>query len=205
MFCVQRKNIFHCAHKEGARCDSTHSYPGVTPLILISALNLKKIYSASYPGGYTPRENTKFTHWVNCTGCVTPTKSIPTRQAIHARSRNHCCRGKAISITYLSLCMRPWMRACARACVRGGCSRVWACACARTCSLAYPACIAYATCFIVLCALFGCTRFFDIISWRRHFRKNVAEHKMCILIFSTAFIQNASHCKNNSARYCHKC
>jgi hypothetical protein len=198
VFWVQRKNIFHCAHKEGIQ-----KVPGVPPVTLISALNYKNIYSAFYPADYTPRENTKFTHWVNWIGCVTPTKSIPTRQAIYARSRNHCCRGKAISITYLWLCMRPWMRACA--CVRGGCSGAWASACARTCSLAYPACIAYATCFIILCALFGCTRLFDIISWRRHFRKNVTEHKMCILIFSTAFIQNTSHSKKNSARYCHKC
>ena len=37
------------------------------------------------------------------------------------------------------------------------------------------------------------------------FRKNVTEHKTCILIFSTTFIRNISNSKNNSARYCHKC
>ena len=40
-----------------------------------------------------------------------------------ARSRNHCCRGKAISITYFSVCV------CARACERG---------------FNYPACNAHA-------------------------------------------------------------
>jgi hypothetical protein len=30
------------------------------------------------------------------------------------------------------------------------------------------------------------------------------EHKMCVLIFSTDFIQNISHSKKNSARYYHK-
>jgi hypothetical protein len=28
---------------------------------------------------------------------------------------------------------------------------------------------------------------------------------MCVLIFSTTFVWNFSHSKNNSARYCHKC
>jgi hypothetical protein len=33
----------------------------------------------------------------------------------------------------------------------------------------------------------------------------VTEHKMCALIFSTTLIQNTSHFKKNSGRYCHKC
>ena len=31
---------------------------------------------------------------------------------IEARSRNHCCRGKAISITYLSVCVLARARRC---------------------------------------------------------------------------------------------
>ena len=48
-----------------------------------------------------------------------------TRQAMNlyhnteARSRNHCCHGKAISITYFCVCMcvRALVRMCAYACV----------------------------------------------------------------------------------------
>ena len=36
-------------------------------------------------------------------------------------------------------------------------------------------------------------------------RKKVIEHKMCVLIFSTPFVYNISHSKQNSARYCHNC
>jgi hypothetical protein len=47
---------------------------------------------------------------------------------------------------------------------------------------------------------------FSTLSHKRHdSRKNVTERKMCISIFSTTFVQNISHSKNNLARYCHKC
>jgi len=36
---------------------------------------------------------------------------------------------------------------------------------------------------------------------RQDFRKKVIEHKMCVLIFSTTFVRNISHSKNNSAKY----
>jgi hypothetical protein len=39
---------------------------------------------------------------------------------------------------------------------------------------------------------------------RQDFRKNVIEHKMCSLIFSTTFVWNISHFKKNSARYNHR-
>ena len=58
------------------------------------------------------------------------------KRNIEARSRNHCCSGKTISITY-SECV---------------------------CSLSYPACNAHAPYYIVICDLSGCTIFFRIIS-----------------------------------------
>jgi hypothetical protein len=48
--------------------------------------------------------------------------------------------------------------------------------------------------------------YFFTLSHKRHsFRKNVIGHKRCILILPTIFVKNISHCKNNSARYHHKC
>jgi hypothetical protein len=48
--------------------------------------------------------------------------------------------------------------------------------------------------------------YFLKLSYKRHnFRKNVAEYKMCVLIFPTNFTLNISRSKKNSARYCHKC
>jgi len=37
------------------------------------------------------------------------------------------------------------------------------------------------------------------------FGKNVADHKVRVLIFCTTFVWNISHSKMNSAIYCHKC
>jgi hypothetical protein len=39
---------------------------------------------------------------------------------------------------------------------------------------------------------------------RRDFRENVIEHRIFVLIFSTIFVWNTSHSKNNSATDCHK-
>jgi hypothetical protein len=37
------------------------------------------------------------------------------------------------------------------------------------------------------------------------FGKNVIEHKMCFLIFSTTFVGKISHSKKNSLKYYHRC
>jgi hypothetical protein len=34
-------------------------------------------------------------------------------------------------------------------------------------------------------------------------KKELTEHKMCIVIFTATFVCNISHSKKNSARYCH--
>jgi len=36
-------------------------------------------------------------------------------------------------------------------------------------------------------------------------KKNVTEHKICVLTFSTNPVENMSHSKKNSARYYHEC
>ena len=47
---------------------------------------------------------------------------------------------------------------------------------------------------------------FSTLSHKRHdFRKNVIEHKMCVLISSITFIWSVYYLKNNSARYYQKC
>ena len=46
------------------------------------------------------------------------------------------------------------------------------------------------------------------LSHKRHnFRqkKKVIKYKMCVLSFSTTFVTNISHSRNNSAQYYHKC
>ena len=57
---------------------------------------------------------------------------------------------------------------------------------------------------IVICGLPGSTIFSAIFHKRHNFRENVSELKMIVLIFSTSFIWNISHCKESSARSYHK-
>jgi len=47
--------------------------------------------------------------------------------------------------------------------------------------------------------------YFSTLSHKQHdFRGTFTEHKMGVLIFSTTFVWNTSHSRNNSTR-CHKC
>ena len=90
---------------------------------------------------------------------------------------------------------------CARACARARGrvhARSWR-------SLAYPARNACAPYCNVIWPL-GLVPYLSALSHKRcDFRKQVIEHKMCVLIFSTTFLQNVSHFKKNLARYFHKC
>jgi len=90
------------------------------------------------------------------------------------RSRNHYCRGKAVSITYsecasITLVIQHLKRMC---CI----------------TLSSVACLA--------------ELYFYTLSHKRHdFLGKGIVHKICVLIFSTTFVCNISHSKNNSARY----
>jgi hypothetical protein len=64
------------------------------------------------------------------------TQAMIVQQNVEARSRNHCCRGKAITITY-------WVDVC---------------------NLSYPARNAHVPYYIVVCGLVGSAAFFYIIS-----------------------------------------
>jgi len=72
------------------------------------------------------------------------------------------------------------------------------------CSLSYPSCKAHVPYCIVICDLSVCTIFSTVFHTRQDFRKKVTEHNTCVLIFSTNFVWNISHTKENWARYYHK-
>jgi hypothetical protein len=96
-----------------------------------------------------------------------------------ARSRNHCCRGKAISITY-SECVSVALV------IQHG-KRMRCIILESVASLSLP--------------------YFSTLPHKRHdFRgeKNI-EHKICVFDFLYNFCRNISHPKKNLARYCHKC
>jgi hypothetical protein len=116
------------------------------------------------------------------------------------RSRNHCCRGRATSITYWSVCACLCVRVC-----------MWipgivsVCTPIRAHSLANRARNAYAPYCDVICGPPVSTTYLTLYHIRCNFRKKVIEHKMCVFIFSTTSVQNITHFKSNLARYRQKC
>jgi len=72
------------------------------------------------------------------------------------------------------------------------------------CSLIHPAQKAHTPCYNVICGPSGSSIFSHISHELHDFLEKVMEYKMCVLIFSTTFVQNISHSKKNSARRYHK-
>jgi hypothetical protein len=99
------------------------------------------------------------------------------KRNIEARSRNHFCRGKAMSITNYECVSVALVIQHAKLMHRIILSSV--------------ACV-------------GLTEFSTLSHKSYDYRKKVTEHKMCVLIYSTNFIWNISHSENNSVHYCHK-
>jgi hypothetical protein len=76
------------------------------------------------------------------------------KRNIAARSRNHSSRGKAVSVTYTSVCL---------------------CSC-----LVYPTCKERASYYTVIYGLSISVIFFHIISYKWHdFWKNIIKYKIC--------------------------
>jgi hypothetical protein len=100
------------------------------------------------------------------------------RRNIEKRLRNHCCREKAIRITYFE---RVFVALIIQHAKR-----------MRRIILSPTACPA--------------VPYFSTLSHKqRNFREEVIEHKMCVLMLSTTFVWNISHSKKNSARNYHNC
>jgi len=104
-----------------------------------------------------------------------------TRQAMNiynneARSCNHCCSGKAISITYAECVFVASFIQHAM----------------HMCHLSSVACLAL--------------QYFSTLlhNWQ-DFRKKVIENKMCVLIFSTTCVWNISHSKMKWKTFDKKC
>jgi hypothetical protein len=89
---------------------------------------------------------------------------------IKARSRNHCCRRKAL-LHILSVCV---------------------------CSLSYPACKAHAPYYIIICGLSDYTTFFPRFLKKGTIfgARGKLLSKACNFIFSITFVQNISHSNN---------
>jgi hypothetical protein len=141
---------------------------------------------------FTNSSTVTVTNWIKGWVGPTVTEGMDVNRKKHemyvardteARSRNHFCSGKAMSITYF----------CVSLCV---CGSTVAGVCMRACRLTYPTCKAPPYCHLLPLWLH---LFSALFRERQNYRKGVAGRKICILIFSITFIWNISHSKKNLA------
>ena len=124
----------------------------------------------------------RINHYGICVSTIRVKKK--TRQAIYvqlnteAHAYNHCCCGKAISITYSeAVCVALVIQHTKRMfCII---QRPVACP-----ALPYLSTLSHK---------------------RRNIKKKVIEHKICVLNLSTTFVSNIFQSKKTVARYYHKC
>jgi hypothetical protein len=96
-----------------------------------------------------------------------------------------------MGITYFSVCVCARVRV--HACVVG-----WACASVRErVSLLIQHSTRMHHTVLSFVASLVQPQFLTLSHKRHDFRKNVSEHKMCVLIFSTTFVYNISNSKKN--------
>ena len=115
---------------------------------------------------------------------------------VEARSRNNCCSGRTISITYLCVCVRAceWV-------VEWVGAQMRACACAHVASN-----ITHTTCRrTVLCGLSGHTTFFDIRNSTIFGGRGGVLKIKCVFWFSLQRLVETSHSNKNSTRYYYTC
>ena len=96
---------------------------------------------------------------------------------IEEHLHNHCCCGKAISIMYFE--------------------------CVPVALVAQQGKHMHHIVSSVACP--AIPHFSTLFHKQHDFQKNVTEHKICVLIFSSTFVWNISYSKKNSPRYYHKC
>jgi hypothetical protein len=109
--------------------------------------------------------------------CTLMDRQSTCERNVEARSRDHCCRGKAVSIAQSE-------------CVSAASAIQHA---KRVRRIVLPS---------VVCP--AVPHFSALPHKRYDFREKVTEHKTCVLVFSTASVRNISHSKKNSAIYYHK-
>ena len=114
--------------------------------------------------------------WYQRAQTNTKTGSVCVRINIEVSSRNHCCRGKAVSISHSEcVCVALVIQYTVRM------LRILSC---------------------VVCPAVSC---FYTLSHKRHdFRENIIEYEVRVLIFCTNFVWNISHSKQNSVWCYHK-
>ena len=115
--------------------------------------------------------------FLSCTLNIKRDRQCTYKCNMEARSRNHCCRGKTISVTYSWVCV---------------------------CSLRYPECKAHVSYYIACLPVQYLSTLSGIGHDFRKKKKKSWKIK-CVMIFATKFVWNIFHSKKNWARCYHKC